>query len=420
MSNFLIGSLAVLLLIIFILLFRVQSLVSIVRGSDNKKGGLLNKFNAAMFIVFMVVGTVAFLWYSFGFKDSYMLPEASSLHGIETDKMFWLSIGIISIVFLVVNILLFGFAFKYQYKKDRKATHFAHNNQLELIWTIIPAIVLTYLVFNGWKEWTNITDTPTQKEQDEAVQLEIVGQQFSWSVRYPGEDKKLGKHDFTNIDAINSFGLKLEDKASLDDFMPREIHIPKGKKVQFKIRAKDVLHSVFAPHFRLKMDAVPGMPTQFWFTPTKTTQEMRNELALDPAYQTEVDGEKRYENFNYEIACTEVCGRGHFSMRMVIVVDEPEDYEKWYKEQKAWSIDNKDYILEQLAENDAKQSMIDEYDSYINSLDPENTEVASAEEEKSLQKNDTDESVKDEEGDAENTEEGEVDEHKEDVSAVQL
>ena len=112
--------------------------------------------------------------------------------------------------------------------------------------------------------------------------------------------------------------------------MPREIHLPKGKPVLLKIRARDVLHSVFLPHFRVKMDAVPGMPTQFWFVPTKTTAEMRAETG-NP-------------DFNYELACTEICGRGHFSMRLIVVVDEPAEYEQWKSEQGSFLSKNPDYI----------------------------------------------------------------------------
>ena len=134
----------------------------------------------------------------------------------------------------------------------------------------------------------------------------------------------------------NEFGIDFKDEAAFDDFTPREIHIPKGKPVLLKIRARDVLHSVFAPHFRLKMDAVPGMPTSFWFIPSKSTAEMRVETG-NP-------------DFNYEIACAEVCGRGHFSMRMLVVVDEPEDYQKWKSEQETWLSKNQDY-LSQVPEN---------------------------------------------------------------------
>ncbi|NJM26796.1 MAG: hypothetical protein HC859_16305, partial [Bacteroidia bacterium] len=117
---------------------------------------------------------------------------------------------------------------------------------------------------------------------------------------------------------------------SFDDFKSLELHLPKGKEILLKIRAKDVLHSVFLPHFRVKMDAVPGMPTQFKFIATKSTEDMRAETG-NP-------------NFNYELACTEICGRGHFSMRMVVVVEEEAAYEKWKASQEAWLKQNPDEL----------------------------------------------------------------------------
>jgi len=165
-------------------------------------------------------------------------------------------------------------------------------------------------------------------EQSEVV--EIMGYQFAWKARYPGPDNKLGKRNYQLTTAVNEFGMDFSDKASFDDFVPREIHLPVNKPVLFRIIARDVLHSVFAPHFRLKMDAVPGMPTQFWFVPTKTTKQMREELG-DP-------------DFNYEIACAEVCGRGHFSMKMIVVVEEEEEYRQWYASQEPWLKKNPDYL----------------------------------------------------------------------------
>jgi cytochrome c oxidase subunit II len=187
--------------------------------------------------------------------------------------------------------------------------------------------VLAVLIFTGLRAWNDITG-PASKE---AEVIEIVGQQFAWVLRYPGnKDNTLGGHNYKLIDAVNEFGLDLKDKNTFDDFKSLELHIPKGKEVLLKIRAKDVLHSVFLPHFRVKMDAVPGMTTQFKFVATKTTQEMRDELGN--------------QNFNYELACTEICGRGHFSMRMPVVVDEPEAYEAWKKSQEAWLKQNPDYL----------------------------------------------------------------------------
>jgi cytochrome c oxidase subunit II len=226
--------------------------------------------------------------------------------------------AVTGVVFIITNVLLFWFSYKYQHKEGQRALFYPDNLRIEVIWTIVPALVLSVLVFTGLKAWSDITSAAPE----DAEVVEIMGYQFAWATRYPGADNKLGSYKYTNTTADNIFGIDLADENAYDDFSPREIHIPKGKTIHLKIRARDVLHSVYMPHFRLKMDAVPGMPTTFKFVATKTTAEMRSELD-NP-------------EFNYELACTEVCGRGHFSMRLLIVVDEPEDYEKWKKEQPTW------------------------------------------------------------------------------------
>jgi cytochrome c oxidase subunit 2 len=157
-----------------------------------------------------------------------------------------------------------------------------------------------------------------------------MGYQYAWSVRYPGADNVLGNYDYLKIDATNQMGIDFSDRASFDDFIPREIHVPKGKPVRFNIRARDVIHSVYQPHFRLQMNAVPGMPTQFWFEPTKTTEEMRLET--------------NNPDFQYELVCNKICGQGHFAMRYIIVVDELEDYNEWFKSQEPWLKQNSDYL----------------------------------------------------------------------------
>lgn len=325
MNSIIISITAILLLVIFFLLFRVGSLLSILKGSYAKRVGSSNSINAILFPIFFFVGLGLIFWYS-GKASEFYLPKSASEHGIVTDYLFWLITGIIMIAFIATNLLLFVFPYMYQYKEDRKAHFYPDNHKLELIWTVIPAIVLTVLIFFGWKTWTDIT-APAPKD---AVVLEIMGKQFNWVVRYPGKDEKLGGYNFKLIDATNEMGIDFSDKSSFDDFLPREIHIPKGKPVQFKIRARDVLHSVFLPHFRQKMDAVPGMPTTFWFTPIYTTDEMKS-ITNNP-------------NFKYELACTEVCGRGHFGMKFLLIVDEPEDFDKWNAQQEAFLKKNPDYL----------------------------------------------------------------------------
>ncbi|MBR9999727.1 MAG: cytochrome c oxidase subunit II [Cyclobacteriaceae bacterium] len=322
-SIILIGSL--LIIGILAIVYRIHGLVDVARNTHQKRVTSSNRINAVLLFIFLIAGVAATIWMSFSWFDLYHLPVASE-HGKSTDSIFWITMAVTLVVFFITQILLFFFSFRYRYKEKRDAFYYPENNRLEIVWTIVPAIVLSLLIFGGLKAWNNLMDDPP--EQSEVV--EILGYQFAWRTRYPGNDNQLGAYDYRMIDAENVFGMDFRDRASFDDFSPREVHLPKGKPVLFKIRARDVLHSVFAPHFRLKMDAVPGMPTSFWFIPNKTTEEMRVETG-NP-------------DFNYEIACAELCGRGHFSMRLLVVVEEPEDYEKWKSEQKSWLSNNPDYL----------------------------------------------------------------------------
>jgi cytochrome c oxidase subunit II len=317
----------ILILAILYMIFRVSNLITIAKGPrDERGGGTANKVNAALFLIFMVASLGGFFWYSFAYFDDYNLPVASD-HGKWTDTLFWITMAVTVVAFTIISIVMFVFIYQYQYREGQKAKYYPDNHYLELAWTIIPAIVLAVLIFTGLRAWNDIT-APASKE---AEVVEIIGQQFAWTARYPGvKDGALGKNNYKLIDDINEFGLDLNDKNSFDDFKSLELHLPVNKEILLKIRAKDVLHSVFLPHFRVKMDAVPGMPTQFKFTVTKTTQQMRDKLG-NP-------------NFNYELACAEICGRGHFSMKMSVVVEEEEAYEKWKASQEAWLKQNPDYL----------------------------------------------------------------------------
>ena len=332
---------AVLLIVILALIYRIFTLVGIAKGNTKKKVSFSNQVNAILFPIAFVVGFGSMFWYS-GIAQKYFLPEAASAHGSEIDFLFWLTMAIIGFAFFATHVLLFWFPFKYQYKESRSAYFYPHNDKLEIIWTIIPALVMTVLVISGYVVWSDVTAPAPQ----ESVAIEIMGKQFNWEVRYGGSDKVLGRHDYKKIDGTNSMGIDFRDPNSIDDFIARDIHLPKGQPVLLNIRSRDVLHSVFMPHFRVKMDAVPGMPTKFWFTPTKTTTEMRAELSNDPVWQ-EIDpntGEPRFMNFNYELACTEVCGGSHFAMKKIIVVEEATEFDQWYKEQESWASKNKDYL----------------------------------------------------------------------------
>lgn len=316
-----------LILGILYLIFRVGNLMSIAKGRPkDARVGPDNKIHAVLFVIFMIVSLVGFFWYSWANFDRYQLPIASE-HGARTDALFWITMAVTVIAFVIISIIMFVFVFKYQYKEGNRAKFYPDNHYLELTWTIIPAVVLTILIITGLNAWTDIT-SPASKE---AEVIEVMGQQFAWIARYPGKDNQLGDYNYKFIDAVNEFGLDLQnDKNTFDDFKSLELHLPVNKEILLKIRAKDVLHSVFLPHFRVKMDAVPGMPTQFKFIVTKTTEQMRTETG-NP-------------NFNYELACTEICGRGHFSMKMSVIVEDEASYEQWKASQESWLKQNPDYL----------------------------------------------------------------------------
>ena len=320
--------LAVILIVaILVTIFRAHTLVQVMREKKPEDIGSSNNVNGILFMVFLVLGTILFAWYSYSQFDRYTVP-VSSEHGAITTQLFWITMAVTVFVFVLTHIFLFYFAYKYKHQDDQKAYFYPHNDKLEMLWTIVPAIVLTLLVFSGFRAWNNIT----AQAPENAEIVEITGYQFAWAFRYPGKDKQLGDYDYKLIDAENAVGVDFTDRNSLDDFMSREIHIPKGKPVLFKIRARDVIHSVYAPNFRMQMNAVPGLPTQFWFTPSKSTEDMRKETGN--------------EDFNYELVCNKICGNAHFSMRGVIVVDEPAEYDKWYASQESWLSKNPDYTAQ--------------------------------------------------------------------------
>jgi cytochrome c oxidase subunit II len=303
----------VLVAIITFLVYRIVYFLFIkktLRVITNKTGSV----NACIFPVFFVVGMSLLTWYSL-INPNKFFRDASSIHGEWIDETFWTTLVITGLVFLATQFMLFYFPFHYRMKEAKPAVYYPNNFRLEFFWTLIPLVTFIGLFIYSFTTWNKITADPPI----DAVQIEIMGEQFNWRVRYPGRDNKFGAYHFGLISKRNDFGIDLKDPSSLDDFAPVQLHIPKGKPVLFILRSRDVVHSVYIPHFRLKMDAVPGMPTRFHFIPKYSTEEMRDKLE-DP-------------NFNYELACAELCGRAHYAMLSIVVVDEQEEFEKWYKEQ---------------------------------------------------------------------------------------
>ena len=304
----------VVLLLGFLVVFQIAKAteyVSILKGEEKSRKDT-NRINAFLLLAFLIAGLIGVWWCNEKFEGR-MLGEPASNHGERIDNMLEITIIITDIVFIITQILLFWFSFKYQERENQKAYYYPHNNKLELIWTVIPAIVLTVLVGFGLYYWFQITGEAPKNAQI----VEVTGKQFNWEFRYPGKDGQLGKKYFKQVDETkgNPLGQFWDDPANHDDiYTTGEMHLVVGKPVKMLIYAKDVIHDVGLVHFRLKMDAVPGIPTTLWFTPKFTTREMREKYGPD---------------FNYEISCDQMCGRGHFGMRGTIVVETEAEYKMW-------------------------------------------------------------------------------------------
>lgn len=299
-----------------------------------------SKWNGWLSVGFMVVFLVGVFISSWAYKNEMMgygPHQSASAHGGMLDDMFNITLILTGIVFVLTHIALFWFAYKYRWQEGRRAQFIAHDNRLELIWTAVPAVVMTVLVVRGLNAWNTVM--ADVKPDEDYIEIEATGQQFNWIIRYPGPDGKLGARDYKLTSANNQLGMDFKDAKGWDDAIPdQELYLPVGKKVRVRITAKDVLHNFYLPHFRVKMDAVPGMPTYFIFTPVKTTAEYRSELRKydefnapnDPADPT---GPKRWEKFEYELACAELCGKSHYSMKRILRVVSQEEFDAWYKKQ---------------------------------------------------------------------------------------
>lgn len=297
---------------------KASEYVAVLRGEERTRKQT-NKINAFLLLVFLIVGLIG-VYYCNERLAGKILKEPASDHGVYIDRMLYITLALTGIVFFLTQIALFWFSFKYQESETRKAFYYPHNNKLELIWTVIPAITLTVLVGFGIFYWFKITgDAPK-----DAMVVEVTGSQFKWEFRYPGKDKILGKKYFKEIndEKNNPLGQLWEDPANHDDiYAAGEMHLVVNRPVKLVIGAKDVIHDVGLVHFRMKMDAVPGTPTTMWFTPTKTTKEMQKEL--------------NNPEFVYEISCDQMCGKGHTSMRGTLIVETQAEYDAWMSQQKS-------------------------------------------------------------------------------------
>ena len=306
----------------------------------NDKDNNINGWLMLMFVLFIYGICIVSFW-KYG---RVMLPESASEHGLDVDQLWLISMILIFTVGIFTQWVLHYFAFKYRGRKDQKATFYADNDKLEFIWTIIPVIVLAGLIIYGLFTWTDIMNVDPE---DDPMVVELYAYQFDWRARYSGNDNTLGEANVRLIEGANQLGVDTSDPNAQDDIIVNELHLPAGRKILFKMRSQDVLHSAYMPHFRAQMNCVPGMVTQFAFTPIITTLEMRerkemvdkvnriNAIRSEKSKKLVASGDEALEPyiFDYLLLCNKICGSTHYNMQMKIVVDTQEEYDAWIAQQ---------------------------------------------------------------------------------------
>lgn len=341
MTALIIGLSILLLVIVILQISKLSDLYARIRGEEEVDERLnRNQGNAMILFMagFLVLCVLSAYWWK-NYMLGYGPHKSASAHGGVLDGLFNTTLLFTGIVFIITHIALFYFAWKYKKTKTSKAVHWSHNNTLEIVWSAIPAVVMTYLVIKGLLAWNTVMADVAPGE--EHIEIEATGYQFAWHLRYPGPDGVIGSRDYTRISADNPLGQVWEDPQNHDDFHPDELWLPVNKKVRVRIIARDVLHNFYLPHFRVKMDAVPGLPTYFVFTPEMTTEQYRDELRNYPEYNVPKDpsdpeSKMLWEEFNYELACAELCGKSHYSMRRIVRIVTQEEYDAWLEKQQSY------------------------------------------------------------------------------------
>ena len=315
----------------------------VANDSDNNLNGKL-----MLAFLFFIYGITIFSFWAYG---DVLLPNAASEHGNDYDNLMWISFAIIFFVQTITQALLHYFSYKYRGEKGKKALFYADNEKLEMIWTIIPVFVLAGLILYGLYTWTDIM---TVEENDEALIVELYAQQFNWKARYAGEDGVLGDANvrfLQDFEGRNLVGIDATDPNGFDDVVVQELHLPVGREVIFKMRSQDVLHSAYMPHFRAQMNCVPGMITEFAFTPNTTTEQMRldpditakvkkiNKIRVEKSKELLASGDSSLDpyEFDFLLLCNKICGASHYNMQMKIIVETEKEFEQWMISQQTFA-----------------------------------------------------------------------------------
>ncbi|MDG1710280.1 MAG: cytochrome c oxidase subunit II [Schleiferiaceae bacterium] len=293
-----------------------------------------NNYQGRLMLLFGFGLLASFVWMVNTWSPLF-LPKPSSLHGVEIDMLWDVSMGLIVVTFFIVQPILFFFAYKYRGKEGQKATYYEHNNKLEFVWTIVPAIVLAVLIVYGMTTWSNVWNPDNDEEP---IVIELYAQQFKWIARYSGDDNTLGNANVRLIQGVNTVGVDTMDVASQDDIVVSELHLPVGRPIKFLFRSQDVIHSAYMPHFRAQMNCVPGAQTSFQFTPTITTEEIRTDpnviQKVERINKIRLEAGKEFYEYDYLLLCNKVCGSAHYNMQMPLIVETQAEYAQWLSQQK--------------------------------------------------------------------------------------
>jgi cytochrome c oxidase subunit 2 len=272
--------------------------------NPKNSGRAAHSAQGPMLAVLLVLIVLASSWLFM--QRRWWMPQLASIHGAAIDRVFLVTLAISGVLFILLQGVLAYFTFRYGEKRQGRARYWIRP-RLEKRFALVAGIIIfgvdVTLFALGDSEWFR----KWQPAPEGTPVIEVMGEQFAWNFRYPGPDGSFGKTDPSLITSTNPFGIDKSDPTAADDILSiNNLHLPEGKPIRLRIRSHDVIHSFFLPFQRVKQDAVPGMQIELWFVPNRAGE--------------------------YDIACSQLCGLGHYRMRGHLTVESQEAFDKWLRE----------------------------------------------------------------------------------------
>jgi cytochrome c oxidase subunit 2 len=292
-------------------------------------------------VLFGVVLLAAFLLWAVSPFVGWNLPKQVSTFGDDVDFLYYVILGFTAFFFVLTEAILVYAMWKYAYNPARKAVYIEGNQKLEILWTIVPAALLLYIAFAQISTWARIKYNSQMPEPD--VVMQVTARQWEWRMRYPADIKiKAGRG--TDDDARRAWA----ESAWIDDVhFANEVHTWAGANVKLYLKTLDVLHSFFLPNLRLKQDALPGKTIPVWFNARESNVSFEKDFDQAKGRWKEPPADK-----DWELACAELCGGGHYRMHgRLYVHPDKADFQKWFDYMKARQNEHKADEVQKLAAN---------------------------------------------------------------------